>query len=133
MQQQAYGQQPVQQQMPQININLEQKQETTIINNSSSEDSGWLWGEIGIIGIGVWIASTWWIALITCIVLGLLVMVPFIGHIICVVLGAGVGLISGILAKAFGAPNWVSVGLGILIGVVAIAINFDDRKAMTED
>lgn len=135
-QQYGYGPQPA----PQININLEQKQETTVVqettivhSSSSDSDSGWLWGEIGLIGVGVWIASTWWIALITCIVLCFLLMIPVIGHVICVVLGAGVGIFAAALAKVFGAPDGAAIFIGIVFGAGAIYWNLQDRKSMVDD
>lgn len=134
----GYGQQPMQQAMPQININVAQQQETTVVHEttiikSQEEDSGWLFGEIGLIGIGIWIASTWWIALISCIVLCILVMIPVIGHVICVALGAGVGVIAWVIAKAFDAPNGAAIFLGIIFGLGAIIWNLQDRKTLTED
>lgn len=132
------NQQPVNQQ-PIINIQLSQannmtqqvsQEQTVIIEKSGSSNSGCLWTQLALVGGAVWAATgTWWIGVITWILLIVAVFIPYIGGAICVVLGAGMGLLAGVISAAFGAPTWVCWVIGIIIGAGAIGVNFDDRKS----
>ena len=131
--------------IPQVNLNVQQTvaqeqtvtQEQTVIiqdgGSSGNSNTGFLMFQITCISIAVWVAYTWWIALITGIVLFFLLMIPVIGHIIAVILGGGIGLVCGALAKAFGAPVWASWIFGILSGVGAIIYNLEQRSNIGED
>ena len=52
-----------------------------------------------------------------------------LGHAICIILGAAVGIVSGVLASTFDAPTWLAVVIGIIVGVGVISKNLEDRNA----
>lgn len=132
------NQQPVNQQ-PIINIQLSQannmtqqvsQEQTVIVEKSGSSNSGCLWAQLALVGGAVWAATgTWWIGVITWILLTIAVFIPYIGGAICVVLGVGIGLLAGVISAALSAPTWACWLIGIVIGVGVIGINLDDRKS----
>lgn len=132
------NQQPVNQQ-PIINIQLSQannmtqqvsQEQTVIVEKSGSSNSGCLWAQLALVGGAVWAATgTWWIGVITWILLAIAVFIPYIGGAICVVLGAGIGLLAGVISAALSAPAWACWIIGIIVGAGVIGINFDDRKS----
>ncbi|MCM1066288.1 MAG: hypothetical protein NC418_01785 [Muribaculaceae bacterium] len=130
--------------MPQINIQLTQQvnQEQTIINESTtveveeekeSSGTGFLMFEVGCVAIGVWIAATWWWALIAFFGLALLIQIPYIGHIVCVVLGICCGIIAGAIAYAFDAPEWVVWIISGAVGIGAVSANLSQRRVMNDE
>ena len=142
--QQAVPQMPQQAvQQPVINVQLNNQTEVTqevvqtvvTTGGGSSGSSNWLWFEVMAVSGGVWgITGKFWTGLVTLIVMGIALMIPVIGHIICVVLGAAVGLICGILAAAlFDAPVWACWVIGGVFGLGAISANLEGRKEMDDD
>ena len=132
--QQQYPQQPMQQ--PVINIQVAQSQETnvsqeqTVVVQRATSSSGWLWFEVFGVAGGVWaLTGHWWAGLITLIVLAIALQIPVIGTLICVVLGAGIGLLAGAIAVAFSAPTWACWLIGIVVGLGAIGVNIDDKNS----
>lgn len=125
--------QPQQVIMPQIVINNAVSQNTEVNvdveNKSSSSSSGWLWFELLVVGGIAWGVWNFWTGVAVTLVLGIAIFIPVLGHIICIVLGAAVGLLAGMLAAAFGAPTWLAVLIGIILGVGAIGVNLNDRDA----
>lgn len=134
----TFGQQPVNQQ-PIINIQLSQsnnmtqqvsQEQTVNVEKSGSSNSGCLWTQLALVGGAVWLATgIWWIGVITWILLAIAVFIPYIGGAICVVLGAGIGLLAGVISAALSAPAWACWIIGIIVGAGVIGINFDDRKS----
>lgn len=137
--------------MPQININLTQQvnQEQVVVVEDEEEDeeeeevveeveerasgTGFLNFQIGCIAVGIWIAFTWWWALIAAIAMFILLHIPGIGHAISVLLGIGVGAIAAAIASAFGAPTWVMWIIGAIVGVGCVSLNLDQRKNLIEE
>lgn len=128
--------------MPQINIQLNQQisQEQTVIQETTTQvvekeetSTGFLMFQIGCIAIGIWIAFTWWWALIGFVVMLILLYIPVIGHIMSVILGIGIGAIAAAIALALNAPDWAAWVIGGVVGLGAIAVNIEQRKAFTED
>lgn len=129
--------QPQQVIMPQIVINNEVTQTTDVdvdvdvdVNqSSSSSSSGWLWFELFVVGGIAWAVWSFWIGVAVIIGLALAIQIPVLGHAICIILGAAVGLVSGVLASTFDAPTWLAVVIGIIVGVGIIGVNLEDRNA----
>lgn len=127
--------QPQQVIMPQIVINNEVSQNTDVDVNvnqsasSSSSSSGWLWFELFVVSGIAWAVWSFWIGVAVLIGLAIAIQIPVLGHAICVILGAAVGLVSGVLASTFGAPTWLAVVIGIIVGVGIIGVNLEDREA----
>lgn len=120
-------------QQPAVNINLSQNTEVTqevIVTSSSSESSGYLYLELLAVSGGVWYyTGHWWAGLATLIILGILTMIPVIGHVICIVLGAACGLFAAAICSVAGAPSWVVWLVGIASGLGMIAVNLEDRDS----
>lgn len=126
--------QPQQVIMPQIVINNEVSQTTDVDVNvnqsaSSSSSSGWLWFELFVVAGIAWAVWSFWIGVAVLIGLAIAIQIPVLGHAICIILGAAVGLVSGVLASTFGAPTWLAVVIGIIVGVGIIGVNLEDREA----
>lgn len=127
--------QPQQVIMPQIVINNEVSQNTDVDVNvnqsasSSSSSSGWLWFELFVVAGIAWAVWSFWIGVAVLIGLAIAIQIPVLGHAICIILGAAVGLVSGVLASTFGAPTWLAVVIGIIVGVGIIGVNLEDREA----
>ncbi|MFG6385917.1 MAG: zinc ribbon domain-containing protein [Muribaculaceae bacterium] len=127
--------QPQQVIMPQIVINNEVSQNTDVDVNvnqstsSSSSSSGWLWFELFVVGGIAWAVWSFWIGVAVIIGLALAIQIPVLGHAICIILGAAVGIVSGVLASTFDAPTWLAVVIGIIVGVGVISKNLEDRNA----
>lgn len=127
--------------MPQIVINNDVSQaQSTEVNvaqvaggSTESKSSGWLYFELFCVAGVVWALTSWWIALLTFFGLAIALFIPGLGHAICVILGAGVGLIGGVIAAALGAPTWAAWIIGIIVGLIIIGINLEARKANVED
>lgn len=129
--------------MPQININLTQQvnQEQVVAVESKEEvqtedrtsGTGFLMFQIGCVAIGVWIAFTWWWALIAGF--GMLVMlhIPGLGHAMSVVLGLAMGFVAAGIASALNAPTWVLWVIGGFVALGAVGVNLDQRKNFIED
>ncbi len=121
--------------MPQIVINNEVSQNTDVDVNvnqstsSSSSSSGWLWFELFVVGGIAWAVWSFWIGVAVIIGLALAIQIPVLGHAICIILGAAVGIVSGVLASTFDAPTWLAVVIGIIVGVGVISKNLEDRNA----
>ncbi|MCM1347940.1 MAG: TMEM199/VMA12 family vacuolar ATPase assembly factor [Firmicutes bacterium] len=128
-------QQPI---IPQIIINNELNQttdvdvaqEVTVASGGGGTSSGWLYTEVlGVAGAVWWGTGTWWVGLLTFFGLVIAMQVPVLGQLICILLGAGVGLLAGIISAAFGAPTWVCWVIGIIIAIGVCSINLEDREA----
>ena len=123
--------------MPQIVINNEVTQTTDVdvdvdvdVNQSSaSSSSGWLWFELLVVAGIAWAVWGFWIGVAVMIGLAIAIRIPVLGHAISVILGAAVGLVSGVLASTFDAPTWLAVVIGIIVGVGIIGVNLEDRNA----
>lgn len=109
-------------------IQTVENEETEIIVEDESS-SNWLYFECLLVGVGVWIGSGhfWW-GLITAVLLMVACRIPYIGHVLCVALGAAMGLVVGVICKAFGAELWISWVLGIFVGLGSIYANLMGRK-----
>lgn len=114
-----------------INNEISQDTEVNVYVNagSSSSSSGWLWTELFFVSGIAWGIWNFWIGLAAMIILAIAVKIPFLGHIICIVLGAAVGFLVGVVAAVLNAPTWVAVLVGAVLGFGAISINLNDRKA----
>lgn len=110
--------------------NVEQTQTVVVAEGESSGDApGWIFGEMWCLagGVGIALESWWWFFGVG---LGgsILLMVPFIGAVMCVVIGLAWGLLAGILGAALfssTAAGWV---IGILVGIFAIVGHLEARK-----
>lgn len=113
-----------------------QQNQTVIVTKDKEEDGapGWFYGEMlliaGVIGI---MTKSWWWFFGSFIGGSILIAIPFIGHIICVILG----LFWGVLAGAFCAglfdsdvAGWV---IGIFVALGATAGHLEARKKHIED
>ena len=125
----------VNQQSVEQKVEVEQNQ-TVIIAKEESEDGapGWFYGEIlliaGIVGI---MTKSWWWALGTFFGGAILISIPFIGHIICILLGLGWGVLAGAFCAGLfnsDAAGWV---IGIFVGLGAIFGHLEARKKHIED
>lgn len=128
--------------MPQININLTQQvnQEQnvnveTVVEETEKRASGtgFLTFQIGCVAIGVWIAFTWWWALIAGIGMFVLLYIPGLGHAMSVILGLAMGLFAGGIASGLNAPTWACWVIGGVIAIGAIGLNLDQRKNIIEE
>jgi len=110
-------------------VDVDVEQTVNVVNDSNSS-SGWLYFELICVAGAVWWGTgMWWIGLITFFALCFSMQVPVLGHAICIILGLGVGLLSGIVSAAFGAPVWASWLIGIVIGIAMCSVNLSDRNA----
>lgn len=126
--------QPQQIIMPQIVINNEVSQSTDVDVNvnqseSSSSSSGWLWFELFIVAGIAWGVWSFWTGIAVLIGLVIALQIPLLGQAICIILGAAVGLVSGVLSSTFGAPTWLATVIGIIVGVGVIGVNLAEREA----
>lgn len=113
---------------------IEQNQ-TTIITKSQEEGApGWFYGEMlliaGIIGI---MTKSWWWFFGTLIGGGILISIPFIGHIICILLGLGWGFLSGAFCAGLFNSDITGIIIGIFIALGAIGLHFEARKKHIEN
>lgn len=121
-----------------VNVSNQQSVEQTqtlIVTNGSSEGApGWIFTEMWVIAAGIGIAlSSWWWFLGIGVIGSVLLMVPYIGAVMCVVIGLGWGIIAAAIGAALFSTSaaWV---LGILFGAGAIYGHLEARKAhMDED
>lgn len=124
-------------QQPVINIqlaqetNVSQEVNQTVVNTSEkSSGSGFLWFELMAVGGAVWWGTGhWWAGLVTWILLAIATQIPIIGGVLCFLLGAGIGLLAGVIAAAFSAPVWVCWVIGIIVGLGVTGLNFEDKDA----
>ncbi|MDE6395791.1 MAG: hypothetical protein K2K84_00800 [Muribaculaceae bacterium] len=115
---------------------VEQSVEQTVIvensRGSSEETPNWIFCEIWFIAgiIGAMLKSWWWFLGIA---LGgsLLLMIPFIGAVMCVALGLCWGILGGAIGATFmgKTAGWI---IGILVGMIAIYAHYEARKANME-
>lgn len=117
---------------------VEQKVEqtqTVIVDGGSGSDSApsWIFGEIWLIaaGAGFGLKSWWWFFGIG-VIGSILLMIPFIGAVMCVLIGLAWGLIGAAIGAAFwgNAAAWV---IGILVSAGAIYGHLEARKANMEE
>lgn len=129
--------------MPQININLTQQvnQEQVVAvesnveveNEDRASGTGFLMFQIGCVAIGIWIAFTWWWALIAGIGMLVMLYIPGLGHAMSVILGLAMGFVAAAIASAFKAPIWALWVIGGFVALGAVALNLDQRKNFIED
>lgn len=120
-----------------VNVNNQQSVEqaqTVIVAGGSSEGApGWIFTEMWVIAAGIGIAlKSWWWFLGIGVGGSALLMVPYIGAAMCVVIGLGWGIIAAAIGAALFSTSaaWV---LGILFGAGAIFGHLEARKANLEE
>lgn len=118
-----------------VEQNVEQTQTVIVEGGGGSSESapGWIFTEIWLIaaGAGFGLKSWWWFLGIG-VVGSVLLMVPFIGAVMCVVIGLAWGLLGAAIGAAFWgtAAAWV---IGILVSAGAIYGHLEARKANMEE
>ncbi len=111
--------------------NVEQNVEQTVVvagGGSSGSAPSWIFGEVWLVAAGIGFAlKSWWWFFGAGVIGSILLMVPFIGAVMCVVLGLAWGLLAGALGAAMfsNAAGWV---IGILVGMGAIYGHLEARK-----
>lgn len=124
------------QQTQAVQQTAEQKVEQTVVvsGGSSSSAPDWIFGEMWVVAAGIGLATkSWWWFFISGIVGSVLLMVPFIGAVMCVVLGAAWGVLAGLLGAAFFSTS-AGWPIGIFVGLGAIYAHLEARKQnMDED
>lgn len=119
-----------------VEQNVEQNQSVIITNESNSEDGApaWFYGEMlliaGIIGI---MTKSWWWFLGSFIGGSILISIPFIGHLICILLGLGWGFVAGLFCAGIFDSNAAGWVIGILVAFGAIFGHLEARKKHIED
>ncbi len=120
----------------QQNQNVEQTVEQTVVvagGSGSSEAPGWIFTEMWCIAAGIGFAlKSWWWFLGVGIVGSLLLLIPFIGAAMCVIIGLAWGVVAGALGAAFisKSAGWV---IGILVAIGAIYGHLEARKQHMEE
>ncbi|MBR6444887.1 MAG: hypothetical protein IKS94_00400 [Prevotella sp.] len=93
----------------------------------NEENSGALPVQIGIIAIALgFVFKSWWVGLGVFVGLGVLLMIPYVGTLVCLLLSimyAYIGYVAG--SYLFGtSAGWV---IAILVGIGSLGINFSSR------
>lgn len=112
---------------------VEQTQTVIVQGGNSGKAPGWIFGEMWLIAAGIGFAlSSWWWFLGVAVIGSVLLLVPFIGALMCVIIGVGWGLIAGAIGAGLfsNAAGWV---IGILVGAGAIYGHLEARKANMEE
>lgn len=117
---------------------VQQSQEQIVIveksgSGSSESAPGWIFGEMWLIagGIGLAMSSWWWFFGIG-IVLPVMLLIPFLGAVVC----WGAGLAWGLLAGAICAAIWnegVAWVVGIVVAIGAIYGHLEARQKNIEE
>lgn len=109
---------------------VEQKQEQTVIVERSSSGSSpdWIFGEIWLIAAGVGFAMKSWLWFFGLgIGLSGLLFIPFLGALLCWVLGAAWGILAGAICYSFWGTTAGWIG-GIIATVIAGLIHMEARQ-----
>lgn len=110
---------------------VQQTQEQTVVVESSEKDSdshGWIVTEIWLIAAGIGFAMKSWLWFFGLgIVLTIMLVIPFLGAVLCWLLGATWGLFAGAVCAAIWntATGWV---VGILVAIGAIYCHLEARQ-----
>lgn len=116
---------------------VEQNVEQTVVvesSGSSGSAPGWIFTEIFLIAVAVGVAmGSWWWFFGVAIGGSILLMVPFIGAAMCVVIGLAWGLIAGLFGAGIfssTAAGWV---IGIFVALGAVYGHLEARKKNMEE
>ena len=92
--------------------------------------NGCLWTQIGLVAVGLGFAfHGFWFGVAAFILLGIAIFIPYLGLALCVILGAGFGLVAGILAASLGAATWIAWLIGIVSTIGLVTWNLEQRKS----
>lgn len=113
---------------------IEQNQTTIITKSQEKGARGWFYGEIILIAgiIGIMTKSWLWFFGIL-IGGGIFISIPFIGHIICIILGLGWGFLARVFCTGLFNSDITGIIIGIFISLGAIGLHFEARKKHVED
>lgn len=110
-----------------VSQSVEQNQ-TVVVSQSKEEAPGWIFGEIFLIGaIAGFAMSSWWWFLGIWIIGSIMLMIPFVGALMCVLLGLAWGLIAGAICGGIFSTvaGWI---VGILVSIGATTGHLEARK-----
>lgn len=110
----------------------EVKQEQNVVVSSKSDDSptGCLFTQLLIVAVGLGFAfHGFWYGVAAFILLGIAVFIPYLGPVLCVILGLAFGVVAGAISAALGAATWVAWLIGIICSICLVAWNLEQRKS----
>lgn len=117
-----------------VNQQTVTQSETVIIKEEKKENPDWIFGEMWFIGavVGLYMKSWWWFFGVS-IIGSILLLIPFIGALVCVALGLGWGFLAGAFCAGLFESGAAGIVIGLLVAVGTIYGHLEARKQNMEE
>lgn len=115
------------------NTNVVEQTQTVVVQESKESAPGWIIGEMWLFAAGIgWAMSSWLWFFGLGIGLTILLMIPFVGALLCYIVGAAWGVLAGAICAGIWNPTvgWI---VGIIVAILSISFHIEARKKNMEE
>lgn len=115
------------------NTNVLEQSQTVVVPESQESAPAWIIGEMWLLAAGIgWGLGSWVWFFVAGIGLTILLMIPFIGALLCYLVGACWGLLAGVFCAGLWNPTagWI---IGFIVALLSISFHIEAREKNMEE